>query len=111
MLPNNIRDLIDALYQRTIENKIIWTKTSRETEYQWTFNGGSITTDYWLTSNIMQVDLAVYNKDGLCIDRFICSESDYDFSKLNEFYTTIQKAYLKTDETYSNLFKELNDLE
>jgi len=110
-IPKNLHSLIEKLSEKTIQKKINWIPTSRETEYQCSFKESAITTDAW-TSTVggKAVDFAVYNKDGGVIERISFSENELEYQFLKDFHNLVQRSFYKTDETFNSLFNELDNL-
>jgi hypothetical protein len=111
-ISKHLLDLIQKLKEKTISRKIAWNQTSRETEFQASFTGATITTDNWDggTNNKNVIDFCVYNKDGVTVDRLYFLDGEQEYELLLDFYSVVKSSYLKLDETYNSLFDDLDKL-
>jgi hypothetical protein len=112
-IPSNIVKLIEKIKLKTLERKLVWENTSRETEYKCIFSSGEfITIDRWweTATNSNFSDFWVYNSSGGKVDRVFTSlpSAEYDF--LIGLYEVVVKSVTKSDETYDHLFGELDNL-
>ncbi len=111
MIPDNFKQLIAKLLDKTQKKEVIWQKTSRQDEYKLELASGALTIDKWSPDNKynMSIDIAIYNDRGDRIDRIAASEDEEheDFKLLDEFHTEVRRAYYKVDETFKGIFDEL----
>lgn len=109
MIPENFKKLIDKLKEKTTAKQAIWTKTSRDNEYKLDIGKGAITLDYWqdMEDATWLVDIAIMNDRGDRVDSFVTSEGE-DFKTLKELHLIARRSYYKVDETFQNIFKELD---
>lgn len=109
MIPNNIKDLIQALIEKTASKKAIWGKTSRPNEFKLNFEKGAVTTDFWDDRRGDTVDFAIYNNFGDRIDNFTATRGEPEFDLLIDLHNAAKREFYKVDETISNLFNEVNE--
>ena len=112
MIPDNFVTLIQKLKEKTIAHKAIWVKTSRDNEFKLDLGKGAITTDRWISPeiNLDCVDLVIINEKGDKVDSIeIASSYKEDYKVLVELHVLAKRAYYKVDETFKNIFKELDD--
>ncbi|MDI9312959.1 MAG: hypothetical protein QM535_22300 [Limnohabitans sp.] len=109
MIPSNIKDLINALIEKTIQKKAIWDKTSRPNEFKLNFEKGAVTTDFWGDEDGDSVDFAIYNSFGDRIDRSVANRGEPDFQLMANLHNTAMREFYKVDETISSFFVEVNE--
>jgi len=109
--PSYILELIKKLNDKTIERKISWTTTSRAAEFKYYFQGGAVTVDSWHNEHsVNYADIMIYNADGGLVERVVLNETEENYENLRDLYINVTKSINKSDETFSSLFKELDNL-
>jgi len=109
MISENFILLINKLKIKTINNEAIWSKTSRDNEYKLDLGKGAITVDSYSNDGIKFVDLAIINDRGDLVDRiWAASGNTEDYGLLMELHALARRAFYKVDETFLNIFKELD---
>lgn len=112
MIPNNFKNLIEKLLNKTQKREVIWQKSSREDEYKLDLDSGALTVDKWSPENKfnMSIDIAIYNDRGDRIDRIEVhsEENPDDFKLLDEFHSEVRRTYYKVDETFKGILTELD---
>lgn len=111
-IPKKIIDLVNGLYQKTIDRKITWVTTSRDTEYMLRFKDGAmVTTDSWQSEGKKMMDFIIYNNNGVKIEQFIFSADRIEeYKLLRLLYNSIIENIFRKDETINNLLDELDNL-
>lgn len=111
MISENLHTLITKLKQKTKDKKVIWKKTSSNSEFKLSFqSGGAVTTDLWSDNSGLYVDFIVINNNGTVIERVVFTEEDEpSFHFISELHELAKKSYYKEDETYKNFFLELDN--
>lgn len=111
MIPENFKILIDKLKKKTSKNEAIWSKTIRNDEFKLDLGKGAITIDMWLNEEPpgQFVDIAIINEQGEKVDSItINSIEKVDFEYLIDLHSLAKRSYFKVDETFKNIFKELD---
>src|SRR5688500_12065217 len=109
MIPDNFRQLLDRLIDKTSKKQAIWTKTSREHEFQVALEKATITVDKWTVDGKKYADMAVYNTNGEQISRFATSiEKPDEYQHVLQLHSLAAKEYFKVDETFKDILKELD---
>ncbi len=110
-MSENFRILIEKLKAKTIKKEALWTMTSRDNEFKLDLGKGAITIDNWPhdQSGIPLVDLAIFNDVGDKIDYIVYDESEKEhYEMLLDLHSLAKGSYYKVDETFQNIFKELD---
>jgi subtilase family serine protease len=112
MIPENIKDLIAKLKEKTKNNNAKWQTSSGENEFQIKLDAGKIVIDSFHNEhdNEWYVSFGIYNKEGNEVIRNTVEQSDIsgDYELLLDFHETVQNSYLKTDETINKMIFEIN---
>jgi hypothetical protein len=108
-MPEKIISLVNALIAKTANDRAVWVKTSRESEYKLQFETGAVTIDNWASDSVEidSIDLSIYNKNGDRIETFYYNIGVDEYSFLSRLYTAIHKRYYLIDETIDGIFKEI----
>lgn len=107
MIPENIKNLIEALIKKTKEKGAIWGKSPRESEFKLSFDKGAVTIDSWNNYNEDYVGFAIYNIHGDKVDNFILQSSDDGYDLLLALHNEARREFYKVDETITGLFNEI----
>lgn len=89
MINTSVEEIIEKLIKKTKAGQVIWTKTSRDTEFKLELAKGAITTDNWHDdeTGLDFIDFAIYNIDGNAIERVVFDISNVeDYMKIFEVY-------------------------
>lgn len=110
MISNSYKELIEKLIKGTTLKKVVWEKTSRKTEYKTTLGSSTITTDNWDSDGEECVDIAIWNDRGERVDTIAAAagEDEDDYKEIMKLYSTARAAYLRVDETISEILSHLD---
>jgi hypothetical protein len=110
MIPDNYKQLILKLAEKTAKKQVIWNKTTRDNEYKLSLEKGALTVDRWVDqeTDLDSVDLAIYNDRGDQIDRIYVNERQEDFDLFTDFHANVRRSYYKLDETIKSIFNEIS---
>lgn len=111
MIPEYFKTLVDKLQEKTTRKETIWSRTSLYSEFKLDLEQGAITVNKWDDEEERQsyVSISILNNFGDKIDSFVVTSMEKeDYKCLDELYTLIKRAYYKVEETFQNIFNELN---
>ena len=110
MINETDKELIERLIKGTQLKKVVWERTSRESEYKTTLGSSSITTDNWndQINHIMKVDFAIWNSNGDNIYTITADTRDENYDEIMKLYVAAKSSYLKVDETISDIMSHRN---
>lgn len=109
MIAEKYKELIDKLIVATQQKRIAWDRTSRESEYKANIGSSMVTTDNWdFPDEVMNVDFAIWNSDGIKVDAIYASDGSSDYTDIMRLYSAARASYLKADETIADILKNLD---
>lgn len=115
MIQENYELLINKLIEGTNLKKVVWNKTSNPKEYQTVIGSGIITVscnsskpDLLVRYKSGDVCLTIWNDNGDIIDQLKYSITDPGFAQLKNLYDCARRAYLKIDDTISDILRHLD---
>lgn len=109
MIPDNVKNVITKLINKTKSNDTIWNKSSASNGYKIDLNSAVISVSAWEDYNQNKsFSLSILNDRGQAIESITCEERDSDFELLENLYNTVNRSYLKVDETLKNLIDEID---
>lgn len=114
MKNNKYYELLNRLLDSTQENRIGWSKTSRQNEYSTDVGDYSITitslsqSTFSLSKELNEkFALSLINIDGEIVDLQILLPSDSDYNLIADLYSQARFSYFKVDEVLDLLIEEL----
>ena len=112
MIPNNYKDLVSYLYNKTINNECYWNRTSSLYQYKLIMNTGMIVLSYISQQTEEIFKLEIYNKNGIMIDAIACSRNidSEDYEYLYSLYNAIyQQKDVVTNQQINDFIYEISN--
>lgn len=112
MIPNNIRNIIDRLSERTLSGQTNWNQSSGSNGFRLSMQTGTINIDKWYDDreNAWVIQLKIFNDRGDIIEDIetLQSSNKPDYEYMDSFYAIVRRKYLKVDETLKGFLDELD---
>lgn len=113
MIPQQMQALIKKLTEKSQAKLARWTKTSSSSAYQLILGNATIIVDNFIDRDLKSRagSIKVVNKQGEVVDeiiRYSTSAQKADYDQLKEIHVLAKRTYLRADETYDALLKELD---
>ncbi|MCD8413699.1 hypothetical protein [Tenacibaculum finnmarkense] len=106
-----LKVLIKRITEKNQQDKIIWEKTSTETEFKATIGKATITINNWVDEDGENYQFEIYNIDGERIENILLMDSlgDDNILLLHELYSTVIESYYQVDKTIDDILDDLGD--
>jgi hypothetical protein len=109
MIPDIYKDLVLRLHQKTLQNQVNWKTTAENNTYIVYLKDFSLTLWSYQDNNAEGVVLVnIINSDGDTIDQFYTSESELDYSILDETFSAARRVALKIDVAIRSMMEQLS---
>ena|SRR5688572_5788870 len=117
MKPEKFEKLIEKLSTKTQQKQALWNITSEKDEFKLDFENGFyvVINKKPITSGNKvvgyRVSIVIYNPNGEQIDRYSLTSTISDpaeYKDLDAFFNQVKRGYLKVDESFDEIFKELD---
>lgn len=115
MKSNKYNQLINLLLKSTRDNRVSWSRTSRQNEYTSDVLNYSITitklsqSTFSISNGISdKFAISLINENGDNIDIQEVLSSDADYSLIASLYAEARRSYFKVDEVLDTLIDNLN---
>jgi len=112
-----IKNLINALTEKTSDSRIKWDRTSRDNEFICNVGSGSITVDNYMAHDEYSgeedqvLDLCILNNQGQRLERIYYDDSSsVEFKLLLSLHQSIYRKYHKIDEIIDGIISEISEL-
>lgn len=108
---DKLKELIKRLTEKNQSDKIIWEKTSTETEFKATIGKSTITVNNFEDQDGENYTFVIYNINGEKIEDvlFMDSMGDNNIILLKELYSSVIETYYQVDKTIDDILDDLEN--
>ncbi|MBB3124554.1 hypothetical protein FHS04_002077 [Mesoflavibacter sabulilitoris] len=108
---DKLKELIRRLTEKNQSDKIIWKKTSTETEFKATIGNSTITVNNFDDQDGENYTFTIYNKNGEKIEDILLMDSmgDNNIILLKELYSSVIETYYQVDKTIDDILDDLEN--
>lgn len=104
--------ILEKLKEGTEKGKVIWMKTSSNTEYQTRLGASTITIDNWSVDNLREdfCEVVFLNSEGNAVKQLIFGGNTEiaEYNYIFNIYSIVKNKYLKEDETLDDIMRHLS---